>query len=284
MIVEGIVEPMELAHLPYRKGTYEDYVGRLGLERDCKKKWRRHVADVVERLVDALQPDKTVIGGGNVHKLKSLPMRCRQGDNANAFLCGFRLWVDDKGVPSNLPPHPRQRRATERRGSKSPCGMSMNAPGTTANVVTPGESAPLGATVRPGGVNFSVYSKRATLIELLLFDDENARQPSRIIPLHADKHRTYHYWHVFVPALRPGQVYAYRVHGPYELADGLRFDGEKVLLDPYGFAVTVPEAYDRGAAARPGDNCATAMKSVVADRTATTGRAIDRSGGPWSRP
>jgi polyphosphate glucokinase len=105
MIVEGIVEPMELAHLPYRKGTYEDYVGRLGLERDGKKKWRRHVADVVERLVDALQPDKTVIGGGNVHKLKSLPMRCRQGDNANAFLGGFRLWADDRGVPSNLPPH-----------------------------------------------------------------------------------------------------------------------------------------------------------------------------------
>jgi isoamylase len=143
--------------------------------------------------------------------------------------------------------------------------MSMNAPGTTANVVTPSESAPLGATVRPGGVNFSVYSKRTTLIELLLFDDENARQPSRIIPLDADKHRTYHYWHVFVPALERGQVYAYRAHGPYELADGLRFDGEKVLLDPYGFAVTVPEAYDRGAAARPGDNCATAMKSVVAD-------------------
>jgi glycogen operon protein len=143
--------------------------------------------------------------------------------------------------------------------------MSMSAPGTTLNVVAPGESAPLGATVHPGGVNFSVYSRRATLIELLLFDDENARRPSRIIPLHPDKHRTYHYWHVFVPALAPGQVYAYRAHGPCEPADGLRFDGEKVLLDPYGFAVTVPEAYDRSAAARPGDNCPTAMKSVVAD-------------------
>jgi isoamylase len=143
--------------------------------------------------------------------------------------------------------------------------MSMSAPGTTANVVASGESAPLGATVYPGGVNFSIYSKGATLIELLLFDDENARQPSRVIPLHADKHRTYHYWHVFVPALEPGQVYAYRAHGPCELAAGRRFDGQKVLLDPYGFAVTVPEAYDRGAAARPGDNSATAMKSVVAD-------------------
>ena len=105
MIVEGIVEPMELAHLPYKKGTYEDYVGRLGLERDGKKKWRRHVADVVERLVDALQPDETVIGGGNVHNLKAMPIRCRQGENANAFLGGFRLWKDDRGVPPNLPPH-----------------------------------------------------------------------------------------------------------------------------------------------------------------------------------
>jgi polyphosphate glucokinase len=105
MIVEGIVEPMELAHLPYKKGTYEDYVGRLGLERDGKKKWRRHVADVVERLVDALQPDEAVIGGGNVHKLKALPLRCRQGHNARAFLGGFRLWADDRGVPPNLPPH-----------------------------------------------------------------------------------------------------------------------------------------------------------------------------------
>ena len=105
MIVEGIVEPMELAHLPYKKGTYEDYVGRLGLERDGKKKWRRHVADVVERLVDALQPDEAVIGGGNVHKLKALPLRCRHGDNGRAFLGGFRLWVDDRGVPANLPPH-----------------------------------------------------------------------------------------------------------------------------------------------------------------------------------
>lgn len=94
MIVEGIMEPMELAHLPYKKGTYEDYVGRLGLERDGKKKWRGHVADVVKRLIAALQPDDTVIGGGNVHKLKALPRRCRQGHNANAFAGGFRLWEE----------------------------------------------------------------------------------------------------------------------------------------------------------------------------------------------
>jgi polyphosphate glucokinase len=115
MIVEGIIEPMELAHLPYKKGTYEDYVGRVGLKRDGKKKWRRHVADVVGCLADALQADETVIGGGNVHKLKALPMRCRQGDNAKAFLGGFRLWTDDRGVPPNLPPCRSEPRSVEDR-------------------------------------------------------------------------------------------------------------------------------------------------------------------------
>ncbi|MGB7947104.1 MAG: glycogen debranching protein GlgX [Candidatus Binatia bacterium] len=132
-------------------------------------------------------------------------------------------------------------------------------------VVKKGMSAPLGATVYPSGVNFSVFSKNATLIELLLFDHENAAQPAKIIPLDANRHRTYHYWHVFVPDLKPGQIYAYRAHGPFAPERGLRFDSEKVLLDPYGLAVAVPEAYDRGAATRPGDNAAVAMKSMVAD-------------------
>jgi polyphosphate glucokinase len=92
MIVEGIVEPMELAHLPYRKGTYEDYVGVRGLERCGKRKWRRHVEDVVTRLVAALEPDDVVLGGGNVQKLQKMPPGCRRGDNANAFRGGFRLW------------------------------------------------------------------------------------------------------------------------------------------------------------------------------------------------
>jgi polyphosphate glucokinase len=94
MIVEGIVEPMELGHLPYRKHTYENYVGEAGLERHGKKKWRRHVADVVKRLIAALEPDDTVIGGGNVKMLDKLPPHCREGDNANAFRGGFRLWED----------------------------------------------------------------------------------------------------------------------------------------------------------------------------------------------
>jgi polyphosphate glucokinase len=92
MVVDGIVEPMELGHLPYKKGTYEDYVGRAGLERDGKKQWRKHVKDVVERLIAALEPDDVVLGGGNVRKLKKLPPGCRAGDNSNAFVGGFRLW------------------------------------------------------------------------------------------------------------------------------------------------------------------------------------------------
>jgi polyphosphate glucokinase len=92
IVVDGIVEPMELGHLPYKKGTYEDYVGRAGLERHGKKKWRRDVADVVARLIAALEPDDTVLGGGNVNKLDVLPPHCRAGDNANAFRGGFRLW------------------------------------------------------------------------------------------------------------------------------------------------------------------------------------------------
>jgi polyphosphate glucokinase len=94
MVVDGIVEPMELAHLPYRHGTFEDYVGKCGLDKHGKKKWRQHVADVVAQLIAALEPDDIVLGGGNVKNLKELPPGCRAGENANAFLGGFRLWSD----------------------------------------------------------------------------------------------------------------------------------------------------------------------------------------------
>ncbi|HET8580610.1 MAG TPA: ROK family protein [Nitrospiraceae bacterium] len=104
MIVDGIVEPMELGHLPYKKKTYEDYVGLRGLEKRGKKKWRRHVADVVDDLVAALQPDDVVLGGGNVKKLKELPKGCRVGDNANAFQGGFRLWeARQASTPCEIP-------------------------------------------------------------------------------------------------------------------------------------------------------------------------------------
>jgi polyphosphate glucokinase len=94
LIVDGIIEPMELAHLPYRKATYEDYIGERGLERLGKKKWRKFVNDVVTRLSAALTVEYVVLGGGNVRKLKELPPNCRAGDNANAFQGGFRLWED----------------------------------------------------------------------------------------------------------------------------------------------------------------------------------------------
>lgn len=92
MIVDGVIEPMEAGHLPYKKATFEDYVGVRGLEKYGTHKWRRNVADVVAMLVAALQPDDVVLGGGNVKHLKELPPGCRAGDNANAFIGGFRLW------------------------------------------------------------------------------------------------------------------------------------------------------------------------------------------------
>jgi polyphosphate glucokinase len=111
MIIDGVVAPMELGHLPYKKGTFETHVGLGGLERHGKKKWQLHVVDIVKRLIDALQPDHTVIGGGNVSKLQALPPHCRQGENANAFRGGFRLWEKDNVIPPVLPP----RRARSQR-------------------------------------------------------------------------------------------------------------------------------------------------------------------------
>jgi len=130
---------------------------------------------------------------------------------------------------------------------------------------TAGSSAPLGASVCPEGVNFSVFSKHATGVELLLFADGDATAPDRVLTLAPGVNRTYHYWHTQVAGLAPGQVYAYRAHGPFAPERGLRFDAGKILLDPYGLAVAVPVGYDRDAARRPGDNAAVAMKSVVAD-------------------
>ncbi len=97
MIVDGIVEPMELGHLPYKRGTFEDYVGVRGYERLGKKKWRQAVTDVVARLSAALEPEYVVLGGGNAKKLQELPPGCRVGDNANAFVGGFRLWQETSG-------------------------------------------------------------------------------------------------------------------------------------------------------------------------------------------
>jgi glycogen operon protein len=130
---------------------------------------------------------------------------------------------------------------------------------------TAGKSFPIGATVMNGGVNFCVFSRHATGIELLLFDREDHAQPARAIRIDPVANRTYHYWHTFVPDLKPGQLYAYRATGPSDPAAGMRFDATKVLLDPYGRGVVVPTRYSRDAASAAGDNAATAMKSVVVD-------------------
>jgi glycogen operon protein len=131
--------------------------------------------------------------------------------------------------------------------------------------LSPGKSFPLGATVSPEGVNFSVFSKSSTGMELLLFDHFEAPEPAHIIRLDPKVNRTFYYWHVFVAGLKSGQVYAYRADGPFEPSEGMRFDKHKLLLDPYGRCVAVPESYDRNAAALPGDNAAVAMRSVVVD-------------------
>ena len=103
-------------------------------------------------------------------------------------------------------------------------------------------------------MNFSVFSKHATGVELLLFDHVDDAQPARVIRLDPAANRTYHYWHVFVPGLTAGQIYGYRVEGPWDPRSGMRFDPAKVLLDPYGRGVAVPDRYSRDAAREPGDN------------------------------
>jgi glycogen operon protein len=130
---------------------------------------------------------------------------------------------------------------------------------------TPGDAAPIGATVVRGGVNFSIFSRTATAIDLLVFDNVDDAKPAKVIPLDPVANRTYHYWHTFVPGLRAGQVYAYRAAGPFDPPRGLRFCAEKLLLDPYGRGVAVPDRYDREGGKGPGNNTAAAMKSIVVD-------------------
>jgi glycogen operon protein len=127
-----------------------------------------------------------------------------------------------------------------------------------------GQAAPLGATISSEGVNFSIFSRDATQVELLLFDRDDAA-PTRMLNIDPASNRTYHYWHLFVPGVRAGQIYGYRVDGPFDPQRGRRFDRSKVLLDPYGRGVVVPGKYSRIAATVPGENTETAMKSVVVD-------------------
>ena len=132
-------------------------------------------------------------------------------------------------------------------------------------VESTGRSSPLGATVVSSGINFSVFSRGASAVELLLFDQPEDARPSRVISFDPSANRTEHYWHIFVAGVRPGQLYGYRVRGPFDPASGMRFDPAKVLLDPYGRGVVIPKNYSREAVQNEGDNAATAMRSVVVD-------------------
>ena len=146
-----------------------------------------------------------------------------------------------------------------------------------------GGSFPLGATLQTGGANFSLFSRSASRIELLLFDREDDARPSRVISLDPCLNRTYHYWHVFVPGVEAGQIYGFRAHGPFEPDRSLRFDPGKLLLDPYGRAVSVPKKYSRDAASREGDNTALAMKSVLVNLQEYDWSGDVRPNRPWSR-
>ncbi|MEN8162752.1 MAG: glycogen debranching protein GlgX [Acidobacteriota bacterium] len=130
----------------------------------------------------------------------------------------------------------------------------------------PGRSSPLGATPTPTGVNFSVYSRTAARMELVLFDDVDDTEPSRVLTLDRHTNRTFHYWHIEVPGLAPGQAYGWRAGGPANGDSGHRFDPSKLLLDPYACAVGVPAAYSRQAARGRQDTTATAMRTIVTDR------------------
>ena len=130
--------------------------------------------------------------------------------------------------------------------------MVISAPSARCSPA-PGSSAPLGATPGDGGVNFSLYAKDATLVELCLFDHPDDDEPAVVVQLEGEQHRTSHYWHAWLPGLQPGQVYGYRVHGPQDPARGLRFDPSLLLIDPYGLALAMPS------------DSAGVMKSVVVD-------------------
>jgi isoamylase len=128
-----------------------------------------------------------------------------------------------------------------------------------------GQPYPLGATVCPDGTNFSIFSASAFSMQLVLFNKVDDRVAARTVALDPVLNRTSHYWHIFLPGIKPGQLYGYRADGPRDPAAGQRFDPQKVLIDPYGKGVSVGENYSRAQACVPGDNASTSMKSVIAD-------------------
>jgi len=147
----------------------------------------------------------------------------------------------------------------------------------------PGKSFPLGATLSRDGANFSVFAKHGAAAQLLLFDHVEDPEPSRVIHLEPQSNRTYHYWHAFVPGVTAGQLYGYRIAGPFDPARGLRFDPNKVLLDPYAKCIARPAARSREAARKPGDNAATALKGVVVDPAAYDWEGDELLGRPFAK-
>ena len=142
--------------------------------------------------------------------------------------------------------------------------VSASAEQSIPLVVRPGVPHPLGATPARDGVNFSIFSQYAEGMELLLFASEDADEPNHVLTMSSEAHKSFHFWHIFVEGLQPGQFYAFRVNGPKREAEGFRFDPEKVLLDPYALGNSMV-LWDRIAATQPGANLATSMRSVVID-------------------
>jgi len=128
-----------------------------------------------------------------------------------------------------------------------------------------GSGYPLGPTLHPEGVNFSIFCRNGSSVSLLFFNEVNDVEPSRVVELNSHYNRSYHYWHIFVPGVKNGQLYGYRINGPFDPANGHWYDPDKVLLDPYAKAVAIPAAYDRYAFAGRGKAAVPPMKSVVVD-------------------
>ena len=144
--------------------------------------------------------------------------------------------------------------------------MNPDAPGGRRNIeVLPGRPYPLGATVMDGGVNFSVFSAHATSVQLLLFDRYDQPLPTHAITLNPQRNKTFYYWHALVRGVGDGQIYGYRVDGPYQPEEGLRFTPSKVLLDPYARGVAYGDNWSRAEAVGFRDNTASALKSMVVD-------------------
>ncbi|EOZ95387.1 Glycogen debranching enzyme [Indibacter alkaliphilus LW1] len=131
--------------------------------------------------------------------------------------------------------------------------------------ILPGQSFPIGPSVQENGVNFCIFSKNATLVELLIFQHVNDIYPEQVITLDPTINKTYHYWHVFLEGAYEGLIYAYRIHGPHEPQNGHRFDASKVILDPYAKAVVFPKKFSRKALSKLGEGGLPSLKNVIAD-------------------